>query len=1007
MAKAPKVKAITRKGNKFTFAWDQQESSITDQQAYYTLNYSTVKGNAVNAYINASKNDLDVGKSTKQKTVTINLASYNGDTKTLQSVNFFVRGKYKDKNKKEHWTGWSSAVFDIKIPSVTLVSEHTSTNATKFTWNCAEDNTGHKPANDVIYQTILVKDCPVSKAADFRYLEDWRNASNQTKPLSGSYTQTETGLGSDSYTRIVRVRARGAGGSSAGMDGSTWKYASYCYGTPYAAENLTATARQSSEGINVDCTFNNPNDAAHRISKVYIEYNIATPLANMVAPSSGWETGWTLKDTSQNKAEHVVFDILGASIEDDKVLFLRVKNEYGDRVETSDPIVAQGGYGSLTDPSITATPNETQETVQITATNNSAVPGSYLLITALWELEDHGIRRLDLGTIEGSGQHTVTYQNVKRDEWGGMPKAYEAQARALSADGLLAMLSKYVRTASDMPSRPEISVEPGDRVGVAHVTWDWDWDEADQMEISWSEYEHAWESTDEPDAHLISKVNASELYITGLETGQPIYIRGRYVSGYNDEAIYGTYSETQTIILESAPDIPSLELSRPVIPAYGETKASWVYVSKDGTEQSKAQICEWDAEEEKWGDPIVEVEGDQFANISGDNWETGTTHLLGVRVWSSKGQPSEWSETVALTIAEPITCTIASTSLVEEEIDIGDNDTRECLSLKEMPLEVNVSGVGESGGYRVVIKRAAPYRVPRPDNNMFDGYEGETIGIFEQTGNGAFIIDASDNMMFDDDGTYVIEATATDSYGQTDTTTMEFEVHWTVQALMPTATVTMAGNVAIITPRAEAQTGATCDIYRLSADKPQRILTGGTFGNVYVDPYPAIGQHGGYRIVFRTANGDYTTAQGKPAWYDVSTNLVNDKTIIDFNGESVELYYNVDESNGWQKDFVQTKYLGGAVQGDWNVGVTQNGSLNAVAITLLDQDMIDAMRRLANWAGVCHVRTLSGASYAADVQVSESIGHDKGKLIYNYSLTITKVDPIGDEAIPYNRWANQ
>ena len=85
MAKAPTVKAITRKNSKFTFAWDQQESNIIDQQAYYTIDYATVKGNAINYYSNSKKTDLSVGRSTKQKSVTINLSAYNGDTKTSLS----------------------------------------------------------------------------------------------------------------------------------------------------------------------------------------------------------------------------------------------------------------------------------------------------------------------------------------------------------------------------------------------------------------------------------------------------------------------------------------------------------------------------------------------------------------------------------------------------------------------------------------------------------------------------------------------------------------------------------------------------------------------------------------------------------------------------------------------------------------------------------------------------------------------------------------------------------
>ena len=86
------------------------------------------------------------------------------------------------------------------------------------------------------------------------------------------------------------------------------------------------------------------------------------------------------------------------------------------------------------------------------------------------------------------------------------------------------------------------------------------------------------------------------------------------------------------------------------------------------------------------------------------------------------------------------------------------------------------------------------------------------------------------------------------------------------------------------------------------------------------------------------------------------------------------------------------------------MGVTQSGTISTVAISILDRDMIDAMRRLANYSGVCHVRTMGGASFAADVQVSEVINHDKHRQVIEYSLAIAKVDPAGDEAMKQSEW---
>ena len=335
MAKKPKIESITRKNNKFTFKWAQQEDNIIDQQAKYATTSYKIKS-ATNTEIAFLETPISgLTKSTKSDNETITLSSYDGDKKVLQGVGFQVRGKYQEKDKKgkvtgTHWTEWADKSFDIKPPTVTLTTEHTATNATKFSWSTTADTTGHKPVNDVVWQTILVKDCSAKNVAGYKQLKQWNNATDHvTTTLSGNRTETETGLGSDSYTRIFRVRARGAGGSS------DWKYGSYCYGTPYPAENMTASVIKSSEGLNVSMSFNNPNDGAHRISNVVIQYNITTPLTDIEAPSTGWQDGWTLKDETTSKASKVNFDILNESIGLDEVLFVRVKNVYGDRVETN------------------------------------------------------------------------------------------------------------------------------------------------------------------------------------------------------------------------------------------------------------------------------------------------------------------------------------------------------------------------------------------------------------------------------------------------------------------------------------------------------------------------------------------------------------------------------------------------------------------------------------------------------------------------------------------------
>jgi hypothetical protein len=217
-------------------------------------------------------------------------------------------------------------------------------------------------------------------------------------------------------------------------------------------------------------------------------------------------------------------------------------------------------------------------------------------------------------------------------------------------------------------------------------------------------------------------------------------------------------------------------------------------------------------------------------------------------------------------------------------------------------------------------------------------------------------------------------------------------------------------NVAVITlgTPTGVQTGDVCDIYRLGVDRPELIVQGAAFGSVWVDPYPTVGEHGGHRVVYRTVNGDYTTATREMAWIDLRSSegdiLDLDSAIIDFDDGQIVLDHNISLSNAWKKDFEETQYLGGSVQGDWNPAVSRTLSMDAVSVVTSDPETIQGMRRLSVHAGICHVRTPEGSSFACDIQVSESIGYDSGGQIASFSLSITRVDPEELDGTLYADW---
>lgn len=336
--------------------------------------------------------------------------------------------------------------------------------------------------------------------------------------------------------------------------------------------------------------------------------------------------------------------------------------------------------------------------------------------------------------------------------------------------------------------------------------------------------------------------------------------------------------------------------------------------------------------------------------------------------------------------------------------------------LTKMPLEATVTGIEEGGKISVVVERAEDYKLDRPDEDEFNGYAGETI---LQKVNSNTVKFETEEMLgsLDDGAKYNLIATIQDGLGQKAEKVLPFTVKWEHQALEPSAEIVIDEEQLIAKIKPIAPQGAdptdVADIYRLSADKPELIYSGATFGEWYVDPYPALGDMGGHRIVLRTKNGDYITADNQIAMVDSPELGVNpieneeELNIIDFNGRQIQFYYDTDYSNTWAKDFQETQYLGGSIQGDWNPAVSRSGTLSSQAITVLDQEMLKNVRRLAEHSGICHVRTADGSSYAADVQVSEDRVHDDREMLVNYSLSITRVNSQGFDGMTLESWESE
>lgn len=1090
--KQPSGLTLARKNATFTAGWKCADKNYNGGQKFGWRTFQPKK---------TGWTWISVAAGARKASWTINARNYYPYTKVLlKSVQYGVIGNcgaYTEKGKRYNPTASdpSQKAFAIVPPAAPSCSNSGSddfSNTWTYSWSYAVNATNGQMFTNVEWQTMYVENSTATDGSKLAW--NSRQAGWQTGVggASGSKTITEEFIvASTSYTRWFRARCRGPAGASA------WTYTKHVYAKPNASKSVKASATKTTAGSYViTVSWIADQNAKNPISSTEIQYAIATPDAGLRCPAgASWDTVGTIKDTGG-------WDGFSFEAETgpgtDEALWVRVNTKYG--TYTTYGAAVRVLTGALAAPSgLSAEINQGTRMATITCENESDVPDSFIAVYYCTEEKPGGY----VCAVIPHGQESVTNVQLPAAESTDSFKARAvvgSSSEVTRADGV----SSYTVTANaassmisyggQIPTAPaNVMVSPTDIRGTVRVVWDWTWAAATAAEISWADHADAWESTDEPSDYVVKSINASKWNVSGLETGITWYFRVRLIQETSDSEVYGPYSEIIPIDLASAPAIPVLALSADVITRDGEVTASWVYSTGDGTAQAAAEVAVVTEEgSETIYTPVAQTASAQYVvlNAAALGWQTGGTYQLAVRVTSGSGRMSDgWSNTVSVTVAEPLNCAIAQTSLMQsdwqpvaasvtettaDEVSVDDDTlfaalegqaeptqlvisetngvltitltttegtvdfssstletlgitvtasadytatitltTRYDYTLTTMPLTVTATGAGAGGTTRLIIERAATYHVERPDERDLNGFEGETIAIMEQTGEAQMTVALNDLLgRLDDEASYRLIVTVQDGLGQSAQVTREFEVAWAHQAIVPEATViTDAENmITRMTPFAPEgwQAGDVCDIYRLSVDRPELIVEGAAFGTEYVDPYPALGEFGGHRFVYRTIYDDYITEDMRFAWIDTREDdgdrLDSDYALIDFPDGTVQLAYNIELSNDWEKDFRETKYLGGAVRGDWNVGVSRSASVTSAMVTLDDADQIELMRRLAVYPGICHVRTQDGSSYAADVQVSETYSQGTAHKIAEFSLTITRVDPEGFDGMTYADW---
>lgn len=1008
--KAPSPQPITRSGNKFTTKWKQSGEYTDGQQWQYRLNiHSEWK-----RYPDASS--ADIGVKVTEKNINIPLENFHPVRREryLTSFKFRVRGNKKNTDKEKFsWSDWASKEYVLKSPHTPKVETETTNNKTKFSWTVDNSATENRPFYRVSVWTALINDYNHSPKENTEWDLITTATTHEGASISKSgyssaiggfratgyveFTESSSKIAEGSWTRMVKIVSEGCAGEAVA-------YQYHVYGQAMQANQTDSTVNETSGGYSIKIEWDTAMDKSKPIDETNIQWVIAEPNSDTSCPTGlSWNDARTVYDTGEGESAVINVD---ATVGYDQCLYTRVNTTH-DGVPTYGAAVLQV-MGKLSPPTITVgTTSQPNATAQITISHGFVVDGTKVAII----YNKNGAETI-VGLFSDSRTATVKCPAWDSDDtvtFGA--KAVLPKSTSSHTDSGVTIYDVEAYMESDLvmqsgtvakaPSDVSLS-KSGDDV---RVSWQNNWTDATGIELSWSENQFAWESTDQPETFEIDNPYLTSWRIAGLETGKTWYIRVRsFVEGDTNVKAYSPFSPTVLINLSSAPSIPTLALSRGVVPVGETVTASWEYASTDGTPQDEARIYSYASGTYTL---IATSKTQEYIDLK---FSTAGAYQLCIEVISASGQRSGKSSLINLTVATPLSCSMTN-SLQDVTVIDADEDEVTVHALTALPLTATVTGAGTGGTTSLTIIRTDAYHLERPDESEVDGYEGETILSYTQTGNDQISIDYDDLIgSLDDGGLYRLTATVTDNIGQVASVSEDFEVLWARQALVPEGEVIIDNEhyAAIIKPIAPTGTISTdvCDIYRLSADKPALVYKGAVFGEKYVDPYPAIGENGGYRLVFRTKDGDYTTTDNMLAFsdfYDDTLDITD--SIINFGGETLVLQYNIDVSHQWEKGFVSERFLDGSVKGYWNAGTMRSGNVSSVSIPLLEEDIISALRRLSEYEGKCHVRTPDGSSFPADVQVSESWTHGKRWTMADFQFNITRTDSE-PEGIEYVDWVS-
>lgn len=568
-----------------------------------------------------------------------------------------------------------------------------------------------------------------------------------------------------------------------------------------------------------------------------------------------------------------------------------------------------------------------------------------------------------------------------------------------------------------------LDTTPGDDGKSIIVQLGWNENGADDStgtELTWSDAEDAWRSTDDPEEYLfawsdgpvtsggVTYRDSATITIKGLHESTLYFIRARrYLE--DETTTYSPYSNPASQLTSATPEAVvatcanyvAAGTSLPVYWTYSGTsmQTSWQIVSSSGT-----MIAQGD---DSLG--ATQIAADRLATFAINNALTFTVQV-------STGSDYVVSEEHTIRIVEPPTLTLTAEQ-----------------TLTDQPYSFTVVSNSECNLTYIVTSQGSVSEYPEGIRRQTTGdtiYSAVIRPIWTASGsNYTTTVTLPGGLDFWDLVGYTLTVTATDLETglKSDQKTATFSVNWSHKAPSPvqqsfslTSDTTVNDETVYyeysdgvyvsvepdgsenpssegwyvmteiayveltpidttddngvhvqavqidLTPPAGSVSTDVYDIYRVTGDGYYMIGEGFPLTHTTTDNYSPFGDAltQEYRFAIRTADGDVE-------FEDVEYVAAGSKMRFDWPGGVLELPYNIQIGDKYKKDVQIRKHMDGSNDAYWNSNIERTGSLNSDLIRLEQQDDVLKARALAHYPGAVFVRTPDGSAYEADVQISD------------------------------------